>query len=89
MKHLRLYEELDYKFREGDYVILIKESEYSKTFGYTIGDLCQVISFESHDDNYPYEIRNISNEDAYDLWINYDQIEMAEPHIASQIKYNL
>ena len=89
MKHLRVFENVR-EYNRNDYVVLIIESEDSMKFNYSIGDICRIETVDVNDDDFPYELDNITNHDndGY-LWVASYQIRKAEDWEIEQNKYNL
>lgn len=91
MKYIKAFENIysDY-LKVDDIVILIKDSSDSKKFNYRIGDICRIITVDKSDYILPYEVKNLTNSDVeYEIWVEYDQIRLAEDWDLDQNKYNL
>ncbi len=96
MKHIKHFEDsndesgvYDKYLETNDIVILIAETSDSINFEYKIGDMCRIRTVDKDDSNFPYEIINITNDYCADLWVEYDQIRLAEKWEIDQNKYNL
>ncbi len=79
MKYIKAFENIysDY-LKVDDIVILIKDTIDSKNFFYETDDICRIITVDKTDYKFPYEIINITNNNCADLWVEYDQILLAE-----------
>jgi hypothetical protein len=89
MKHIKTFED-NIQFNIGDNVIFIGDNKESAIkYGYNIGDLCIIENKMPTFVEVLYEIKNINNNKAVNIWVYDFQIRKAKKLEIEQNKFNL